>query len=377
MSLIAGATAVTGFDGPWWPPVAFADAQEPFHGGKEIGEVPFVGEYPFEMNTVIGIELDGRLYTDLSTLTPENPIIPINNFYIRTCASKLLEDDKPWIIRVGGPAREGASLSPARLTAMEKPMGIHLMECAGNQRACHFGLMSAASWTGVGLTDILDTLRIGPGSTYVLVSGFDRYQTESVTSIPGASWIFKLEKLRAAGAFLATRMNGEPLSRDHGAPVRLVVPGWYGCACIKWVNEIARVPDDAPATLQMKEYAKRTGQQGIPDLARDYLPAAIDYAATPIRVVRWSVGGAIKYRIVGLLWGGSVPVKTLEIRFHPEDGYVPVDQLEPPGQNSWRFWTHAWAPPKEGKYLIRLRVKDPVVQAKRLESGYHVRAVVI
>lgn len=377
MSLIAGATVGAAFDGPWWPPVAFADAQDPLHGGQEIGDVAFVGEFPFEMNTVIGTELDGRLYTDLSTLASEHPITPIRNFYLRTCASNLLEDDKPWTIRIGGLAREEASLSSARLTAMEKSMGVHLMECVGNQRACHFGLMSAASWTGVALSDILDMVRIGPRATHVLVSGFDRYQTESVSSIPGASWIFKLEELRARGAFLATRMNGEPLSRDHGAPVRLVVPGWYGCACIKWVNEIALVPDSAPATAQMKEYAKRTEQQGIPDLARDYLPAAIEYAATPIRIERWSVGGAIKYRVVGLLWGGSVPVKKLEIRFNPEDGYVPVDQLEPPSQDSWRFWTHAWAPPKEGTYLVQLRVKEPVVETKRLESGYHVRAVVI
>jgi len=376
MSLMAGVTVVTGFDRSWWPPVAFADAQAPFHGGKKIGDVGFVGEFPFEMNAVIGTELDGRLYTDLSTLTTEHPITPTKDFYIRTCVSKLLEDNpRAWKMRFSGLAQE--DLSSARLTAMEKPMGVHLMECVGNQRACHFGLMSAASWTGVALSDILNPVRIGPRATHVLVSGFDRYQTESVSSIPGASWIFKLEELRARRAFLATRMNGEPLSRDHGAPVRLVVPGWYGCACIKWVNEIALVSDDAPATPQMKEYAERTGQQGIPDLARDYLPAAIEYAATPIRIERWSADGTFKYRVVGLLWGGSAPVKKLEIRFNPEEEYVPVDHLDPTGQDSWRLWTHAWVPRNEGTYLIQLRVKDPVVQAKRLDSGYHVRAVVI
>jgi DMSO/TMAO reductase YedYZ molybdopterin-dependent catalytic subunit len=329
------------------------------------------------MNAVIGTELDGRLYTDLSTLTPEHPLTPTKDFYIRTCASKLLEDNAPWTIRLAGLARERANLSLARLTDMEKPMGVHLMECVGNQRACHFGLMSAASWKGVPLSEILNTVRIGPRATHVLVSGFDRYQTESVSSIPGASWIFKLEELRARGAFLATRMNGESLPRDHGAPVRLIVPGWYGCACIKWVNEIALVSDDAPATSQMKEYAGRTGQQGVPDLARDYLPAAIEYAATPIRIERWSVNGAYKYRVVGLLWGGSAPVRKLEIRFNPEEEYVPVDHLYPPGQNSWRFWIHTWSPRNEGTYLIRLRVKDPVVQTKRLESGYYERTVVI
>jgi DMSO/TMAO reductase YedYZ molybdopterin-dependent catalytic subunit len=377
MSLTAGLTVVTGFDRSWWPTVAFAGTQDAFHGGNKIGNLDFVGEFPFDMNTVIGTELDGRLYTDLSTLTPEHPGTPTEDFYIRTCASKLLEDNAPWTIRLAGLARDEANLSLARLTAVEKPMGVHLMECVGNQRACHFGLMSAASWTGVAVSEILNMVRIGPPATHLLVSGFDRYQAESVSSIPGASWIFKLDEVRASGAFLATRMNGKPLPRDHGAPVRLVVPGWYGCASIKWVNEIALVSDDAPASPQMKEYAERTGQQGVRDLAKDYLPAGVEYAATPIRIERWSVDSAFKYRVVGLLWGGSAPVKKLEIRFNPEDEYVPVDHLDHPGQSSWRFWTHAWVPRNEGEYLIRLRVKDPVVQAKRLESGRYERAVVI
>ena len=375
MSLTAGMTVVTGFDRSLWRTVAFADTPGAFHGGSKIGNLDFVGEFPFDMNTVIGTELDGRLYTDLSTLTPEHPVTPTEDFYIRTCVSKVLEYNAPWTIRLAGLARDEANLSLARLTAVEKPMGVHLMECVGNQRACHFGLMSAASWTGVSLPEILNTVRVGRHASHLLVSGFDRYQDESVSSIPGASWIFKLDELR--GAFLATRMNGKPLPRDHGAPVRLIVPSWYGCACIKWVNEIALVPDDAPATSQMKEYAQRTGQQGVPDLARDYLPAGIECAATPIRIERWSVDGTLKYRVVGLLWGGSAPVKKLEIRFDPEDEYVPVDHLEHPGQSSWRFWTHAWVPRNEGEYLIRLRVKDPVVQAKRLESGYYERSVVI
>lgn len=372
-----GVSAALSFNHSWWPEVPFA-ALHPFHGGKKIDDVVFVGESSFEMNTVVGTELDGRLYTDLSTLTPQDPIVPTKDFYIRTCVSKLLENNTgAWTIRLAGPAREETNLSLARLTAMEKPMGLHLMECVGNQRACHFGLMSAASWAGVALSDLLNTVRIGRHATHMLVSGFDRYVAESVTSIPGASWIFKLEELRARRAFLATRMNGQPLPRDHGAPVRLVVPGWYGCACIKWVNEIAFVPDDAPATPQMKEYAERTGQQGVPELARDYLPAAMQYAATPIRIERWSIDGAFKYRVVGLLWGGSAPVKKLEIRFNPQEEYVPVDHLDPPGPDSWRFWTHAWVPRNQGTYRIQLRVKDPVVQAERLDSGYHVRAVVI
>ena len=104
---------------------------------------------------------------------------------------------------------------------------------------------------------------------------------KSVTSIPGADWIFTLEELKATKAFLATGMNGRPLTRDHGAPVRLVAPNRYACTCIKWVNAFTFIDEDAEATSQMQEFAARTHQQGVPKLAKDYRPAAIDQAAGP------------------------------------------------------------------------------------------------
>ena len=79
-------------------------------------------------------------------------------------------------------------------------------------------------------------------------------------------------------------MNGEPVPADHGKPVRLAVPGWYGCSWIKWVNEIRLVGPDEPATSQMVEFAARTHQSAPHKLRRDYTPADIQTAATPVRV---------------------------------------------------------------------------------------------
>src|SRR2546429_28841 len=111
------------------------------------------------------------------------------------------------------------------------------MECAGNVRQAKFGLLSVGEWAGVPVSEILDKAKAKSGTARVLISGFDRYATESRTSIPGASWAFSPEQLEKAGAFLATELNGQPLPKDHGAPVRLVVPGWYGCTSIKWRSE--------------------------------------------------------------------------------------------------------------------------------------------
>jgi hypothetical protein len=241
------------------------------------------------------------------------------------------------------------------------------MECSGNARSTRFGLISVADWTGVRISALLET-RVNPRTERVMISGFDEYPNGSRTSVPGAEWAFTLDQLKAAQAFLATEMNGQPLSKDHGAPVRLVVPGWYGCTCIKWINSMSFTDESAPATSQMQEFSARTHQQGIPKLAKDYRPATIDQAAMPVRVEKWLLHGRIKYRVVGILWGGTSLVKRLEIRFNPEEDYVRVDNFSQTAND-------AWTPKAVGTYTIRLRVTDPVVESKRLDSGYYVRSV--
>jgi hypothetical protein len=118
-------------------------------------------------------------------------------------------------------------------------------------------------------------------------------------------------------------------------------------------------------------------QTGVPQLAREYRPAVIETAGMPIRVEKWLVDEKIIYRVVGILWGGSRPVKALEIRFNPEEDYVAVGNLEQIGNQAWSFWTHAWTPKQPGTYLIRLRVGDPGVIARRLDAGYYLRSVEI
>ena len=184
--------------------------------------------------------------------------------------------------------------------------------------------MSVAEWDGVPLTAVVSRLPSSSRATGVLVSGVDHDGQRSADSIPGASWIFPLSSLDRLGAFIAVRMNGEPVPLDHGRPLRLVVPGWYGCAWIKWVNEVRLVGPDEPATSQMREFAGRTHQTRRHDLAREYAPAEIQTAATPVRVEKRRGPAGLEYRIVGIVWGGTKPVDRLEIRFGAADAWRPL-----------------------------------------------------
>lgn len=376
-ALLSGSGLAVDFAGFAWPAVLQPWQKYPLAGGKQLGTVDFFNEPPLPPEGPQGSELDGRLYTDLSLLEGPDTVTPSEKFYIRTRASELLPDSATWQVNLGGLVERPVSLAIENLKKTAKPMGAHLMECAGNVRQARFGLLSVGSWAGIPVSEILDHAKAKSVATRVLISGFDSYAHESRTSVPGASWVFTREQLQKAGAFLATELNGQPLGQDHGAPVRLLVPGWYGCTCIKWLNEITFVGDDAESTSQMREYAGRTAQKGVPELAKYFQPAVIEQAAMPIRIEKWSVAGKIQYRVVGIAWGGTQPVKVLQIRFNPEEDYVPVDNFHQVKNDPWTLWTHDWSPKAPGTYAIRLSVKEPAVQARRLDSGYYVRSVEI
>lgn len=336
-------------------------------GGRSGSAVPF--------ETLIGTGLDARLVCDLSTLTPDTLVTSNEHFFVRTASPRVLPPADRWEIQIAGGTRAPQTFSLATLRDLVRPAGTHLLECSGNSDPSNYGLMSAARWDGIPVGALLDRVRASASQTHVLVAGVDDPAT-SRTSTPGASWIFSRDDLDRAGAFLATAMNGTPLPRDHGLPVRLVVPGWYGCACIKWVNRLDLVSRDAAATSQMREFAARTHQEGVPTLVRDFAPAIIDHAAVPVRVEKWVVGGRLTYRIIGIIWGGARPTNALSIRFRYNEAFIPVDDCPlPRSTTTWSLWSHAWRPDAPGRYQIVLRVNDPSLRTRRLDLYFYTREV--
>jgi DMSO/TMAO reductase YedYZ molybdopterin-dependent catalytic subunit len=344
-----------------------------------LGTVPFVDEGAFPVDQTVGAGLGRRRALDLSTLSPEALSVPQDRFFIRTGCPDPLPATSEWKVHVRGLVEAPADLEAAALRREAEDRGAHVLECAGNSRAAHFGFLSVARWTGVPLARVLDRVRVLPRARRVLVSGFDQHSVLDPGSVPGASWVFGLDQIREAGAFLATGVDGAPLSPDHGDPIRLVVPGWYGCTAIKWVDEIALVDDEAPATDQMREYAGRTHQDPAgPRLARDFQPATIDPAAAAVRVDMFGAdGGKVSYRIAGLAWGGRHPPRALAIRFRPDAPFAPVEQIGSGEAGAWTFWSHTFRPPAPGRYRIELAVRDPGVRTRRLDRGYYAREVEI
>jgi DMSO/TMAO reductase YedYZ molybdopterin-dependent catalytic subunit len=338
---------------------------------ERLGLVPFVGEDEVPMDTPYGSGLDGRLNTDLSKLTAETLTTGNDRFFIRTRFPDGLAPRSPWNIEVGGLVRRPSPLTLESLHKRAHECGLHVMDCAGNTRLRRFGLVSAARWQGVPIAQALPELEASRGGTRIQIFGFDR-QAPARATARDASWVFTFDDLASTRAFLATGMNGAPLARDHGAPVRLVVPGWYSCASVKWVDRIALVDDAVATTLQMREYAPHTNQGGVPQRAKEYRSPIAEPAALPIRIEKWKRSGRISYRVVGLVWGDFRPSDSLTIRFDPETHALSV-ATTPPG-TAWTLWTHEWTPARPGTYRIDLRIAD-ASRARRLESGFYARSV--
>ena len=206
-SLLSGGVFLSGFDKLTGLTASGSTRIDAFAGGQLLGSLGFVGENRAPLNSIIGVGLDARLYSDLSPFTPERHVTRTEEFYLRTGASERLEPQKPWSIQLRGLVQRPVDLAVDELRSSTKPMGLHLMECSGNARATRFGMISVADWAGAPISAVIES-EAKPRTEHVFISGFDDYPKSSMTSVPGAEWMFTLSQLKASKAFLATGCAG-------------------------------------------------------------------------------------------------------------------------------------------------------------------------
>ena len=159
--------------------------------GQLLGTVPFVDEGDTAPGLLHGSGLGGRLVLELSTLIEDTLVTPNEHFFTRTALPDQLGQIVPWELSVSGLVERPARISLKDILAEEEPMGRRLLECAGNGRHRRFGLMSAAEWSGVRMSKLLERLEIARTATRVLVSGFDGHSRPYPGSRAGASSVFR------------------------------------------------------------------------------------------------------------------------------------------------------------------------------------------
>jgi DMSO/TMAO reductase YedYZ molybdopterin-dependent catalytic subunit len=252
------------------------------------------------------------------------------------------------------------------------------LECAGNGRAgftprypsmpwTHGGV-GTAEWTGVPLTSLLENL-VSEKTREIAFLGADRGFDSGVEHHFGRS--LSVADALHPEVLLAWAMNGEPLAPQHGAPLRLVVPGWFGMASVKWLSriELLERPFDGYQQVVGYRYTKQRGEPGTP-----VRHAKVKSLMSPPGVPDWYTGrrlvAAGSVEIHGRAWSGNgVAVARVELGV---DGEWRRVELEPPRERfAWQAWRARWdATP--GEHELACRAADAQEAVQPLEPDWNV-----
>jgi DMSO/TMAO reductase YedYZ molybdopterin-dependent catalytic subunit len=282
-------------------------------------------------------------------------------------------DERQWRLRVGGLVDTPLDLDLPALQAMPSRTVRVTIECAGNGRArleprpvsqpWLVEAVGTADWTGVPLQYVLDAAGVLPDAVEAVFTGADHgiergVEQDYQRSLPIA------ETLRDE-VLLAYAMNGQPLPPQHGHPVRLVVPGWYGMAHVKWLVGIELIDEAFDGFQQTVAYRLRQSpdEQGEP-VTRIAPRALLIPPGFPDFMSRARVVRPGPVLLEGRAWSGQAPVNRVEVSTDGGRSWTAAD-LAPAGEHRWAWqrFTCPWtATPGEHLLVARATTVDGEVQ---------------
>ena len=308
-----------------------ADEARPGEGLRVVSASPFNAETPLDV-------LHGV-------------VTPTELHFVR---SHFALPEHPGSLTIGGAVGRSLALTVEELRGRRASSVVTTIECAGNGRAFldppvtgepwRLGAVGTAEWTGVPLGDLLDEAGLDRGVVEVLFRGADRGTPADV----GREIAFErsLPAAAVAGAIVAYAMNGRPLPPDHGAPLRLVVPGWYGVASVKWLVEISALTSPFRGFYQADRYVIEDEPLTV------MAPRAV--IVSPADGARVAAG---VMEIRGYAWSGGTTVDRVDLSVDGGSTWSPTS-LGPAIGHAWRTWRHTWRPAAIGPAVLLARATD-------------------
>jgi DMSO/TMAO reductase YedYZ molybdopterin-dependent catalytic subunit len=302
--------------------------------------------------------------TPLELLT--DYLTPNELFFVRSHWIPRMPDLKTWRLVVDGDVKTPLRLTLAELKAMPRAEATCVLQCAGNGRALQnpavpgvqwsYGAVGNARWSGVRLREVLSRAGVRrPQAKHLHLFGSD----DPPGKVPPFHRSIELDKAMD-DCILAYEMNGQPLPPQHGAPVRLVVPGWAGDHWMKWLVRITVSP--APQTGFYMDTGYRwpitPGEPGVtfkPEEMRPLTELAVksNITSAPKKL---RVGTAAEIR--GFAFSGAPDIARVEIS---DDDMKSVQQaqLDPRhAPHAWRLWSYRWTPKRVGMHRLSVRATD-------------------
>jgi len=303
-----------------------------------------------------GMQLEGLRY----------PITPIGMHYLLIHFDIPQVDSSTYELPVTGRVHNPLSLSLEDIRARPKVTMPVMMECGGNGRAhldprpisapWHDEAVGCAEWTGTPLGSILEEAGLLDDAVEVLFSGYDRGLDQGVEHDYERS--LSVEDALRKEVLLAYEMNGVPLPPQHGAPLRLVVPDWYGMASVKWLKEITALEEPFEGVQQAVTYNYRQNEEdaGTP-VTRKHPHALMIPPGIPDFLSRKRHLEAGKIRIEGRAWSGFGPIERVE--FSADGGETWHDTVlgDAAGRYGWTSWSTEWDA-RTGEHELCVRATD-------------------
>jgi DMSO/TMAO reductase YedYZ molybdopterin-dependent catalytic subunit len=261
-----------------------------------------------------------------------------------------------------------------------------VLECAGNRRS-YFrprtfgeqwkdGGISQGIWRGVPLRDLLRMTGIEDNAVEVVFYAYDSgARTDMEGNIPYARSL-PMEKAMHPDTIIAYELNGKPIPYEHGYPLRLIVPQWYGMASVKWLKHIEVINHQFKGPFQAVDYVyypnkeDDIGKKPVTTIKID----SIIQQPTDYKVLDTGI-----HEIAGIAWSGEGIITEVELSFDQgktwEKAKLNQDSNAP---YTWTFWRYNWNASEKGEYIIMSRAKDsagnlqpPEAEWNRKGYGYN------
>ena len=292
-------------------------------------------------------------------------ITPVDQFFFTQHYNRPEIDPGTYRLKLTGMVNKPAELALSDLKGMKTIEIVNGYECSGNSARAFEGLSSCGRFTGVRLRDVLKHAGVGDKAREVVFFGTDRkqedvafrQQTYKVDQQFGRS--ITLEHALKPEPMLAWNLNGEPLKRDQGAPLRLIMPGWYGVCNVKWLSEIHLQEDRYLGNFQARWYRTLrgvggTGEDNDPNTQWVETEVTRMNVKSAISRVRKTAAG---YQVFGFALNDGTPLKSVEVSV---DGgpWQPAVLDKANSQFSWKLFTYDWKDAKPGDHTLVSRATD-------------------
>ena len=290
----------------------------------------------------------------------DGPFTPKDQFFTTQHYGHPVIDPATFSLKVSGLVERPKSFSLDDLRKMRSTELVFGFECSGNRRPLQ-GLAGNARWTGVSLKAVLDQAGVKPQAREFVFFGADHGEEEvdfrgQITKVDqqfGRS--LTREKALSPEPLLAYALNGEPLTRHQGSPLRLLVPGWYGVANVKWLSSIHIQEDPFLGKFQARWYRTLRGEMIDGDMK--WTETAVTHMQLKSFIARVTHDGS-RYNVLGVVLNDGTPLKSVEVRV--DDGPWQPAKIDPATNSkySWKLFNYAWNGPMPGEHTLVSRVTD-------------------